>query len=203
MIDVHEPMEYASGHINGSLNIPLARIAQADLPRGPLVLVCQSSNRSAKAMHQLLQQGHPQPVADLMGGMPAWQQAGFEAQGGTPSPDTPGADRGRQPGAAGGDPQPDGGAGLDLAEWLLRHGPPAGHHALEPADDGIPAEMITATMVLLLAGGALIGFLLAVLGAGGSILLLPLLMSGATLPTKAAVPLSLLVVALWALGKFA
>ena len=63
--------------------------------------------------------------------------------------------------------------------------------------------MITATMVLLLAGGALIGFLLAVLGAGGSILLLPLLMSGATLPTKAAVPLSLLVVALWALGKFA
>ena len=71
VIDVHEPMEYASGHINGSLNIPLARIAQADLPRGPLVLVCQSGNRSAKAMHQLLQQGHPQPVADLMGGMPA------------------------------------------------------------------------------------------------------------------------------------
>ena len=80
VIDVREPMEYASGHINGSLNIPLARIAQADLPRGPLVLVCQSGNRSAKAMHQLLQQGHPQPVADLMGGIPAWQQAGFEVR---------------------------------------------------------------------------------------------------------------------------
>jgi uncharacterized membrane protein YfcA len=63
--------------------------------------------------------------------------------------------------------------------------------------------MITATMALLLAGGALIGFLLAVLGAGGSILLLPRLVSGAALLTKAAVPLSLLVVALWALGKFA
>ena len=49
--------------------------------------------------------------------------------------------------------------------------------------------MIPATMALLLAGGALIGFLLAVLGAGGSILLLPLLVSGAALPTKAAVPL--------------
>ena len=61
--------------------------------------------------------------------------------------------------------------------------------------------MITATMALLLAGGALIGFLLAVLGAGGSILLLPLLVSGAALPTKAAVPLSLLVVALLALGN--
>ena len=56
-------------------------------------------------------------------------------------------------------------------------------------------------MALLLAGGALIGFLLAVLGAGGSILLLPLLVSGAALPTKAAVPLSLLVVTLLALGN--
>ena len=61
--------------------------------------------------------------------------------------------------------------------------------------------MITATMALLVAGGALIGFLLAVLGAGGSILLLPLLVSGAALPTKDAVPLSLLVVTLLALGN--
>jgi len=61
--------------------------------------------------------------------------------------------------------------------------------------------MIKATMALLVAGGALIGFLLAVLGAGGSILLLPLLVSGAGLPIKAAVPLSLLVVTLLALGN--
>jgi rhodanese-related sulfurtransferase len=80
VIDVREPMEYASGHISGSLNIPLARISQADLPRGPLVLVCQSGNRSAKALRQLLQQGHPHPVADLVGGVPAWQQAGFEVR---------------------------------------------------------------------------------------------------------------------------
>jgi len=46
-----------------------------------------------------------------------------------------------------------------------------------------------------------IGFLLAVLGAGGSILLLPLLVTGAALPTKVAVPLSLLVVTLLALGN--
>jgi uncharacterized protein len=61
--------------------------------------------------------------------------------------------------------------------------------------------MITSLTVLLLSGGALIGFLLAVLGAGGSILLLPLLVSGAALPTKVAVPLSLLVVTLLALGN--
>jgi len=65
----------------------------------------------------------------------------------------------------------------------------------------ITANLITATVALLLVGGALIGFLLAVLGAGGSILLLPLLVSGAALPTKEAVPLSLLVVSLLALGN--
>jgi len=58
-----------------------------------------------------------------------------------------------------------------------------------------------ATLALLSAGGALIGFLLSVLGAGGSILLLPLLVSGAALPTREAVPLSLLVVTLLALGN--
>ena len=61
--------------------------------------------------------------------------------------------------------------------------------------------MALATIALLAGGGALIGFLLAVLGAGGSILLLPLLVSGAALPTKEAVPLSLLVVMLLALGN--
>ncbi|MCS5705676.1 sulfite exporter TauE/SafE family protein [Synechococcus sp. FGCU-3] len=62
---------------------------------------------------------------------------------------------------------------------------------------GIPL----ATLALLAGGGGLIGFLLSVLGAGGSILLLPLLVSGAALPTKEAVPLSLLVIILLALGN--
>lgn len=61
--------------------------------------------------------------------------------------------------------------------------------------------MIEASWALLLGGGALIGFLLAVLGAGGSILLLPLLVSGAGLPTREAVPLSLIVVGLLALAN--
>ncbi len=77
VIDVREPMEFVTGHIAGSLNVPLSRLAQADLPRGPLVLVCQSGNRSGKGLTQLLQLGHPHPVADLLGGVPAWQQAGF------------------------------------------------------------------------------------------------------------------------------
>jgi rhodanese-related sulfurtransferase len=76
VIDVREPMEYASGHIAGSLNVPLARITAADLPSGPLVLVCHSGNRSSQALNRLLQIGHPHPLADLEGGIPAWQQAG-------------------------------------------------------------------------------------------------------------------------------
>jgi uncharacterized membrane protein YfcA len=61
--------------------------------------------------------------------------------------------------------------------------------------------MALGTLAPLAGGGAVIGFLLSLLGAGGSILLLPLLVSGAALPTKEAVPLSLLVVMLLALGS--
>lgn len=61
--------------------------------------------------------------------------------------------------------------------------------------------MSVALLLLMASGGALIGFLLAVLGAGGSILLLPLLISGAGLPTREAVPLSLLAVTLLAVAN--
>lgn len=39
MIDVRKLLEYASGHITGSLNVPPPQPSQ---PAGPLVLVCQS-----------------------------------------------------------------------------------------------------------------------------------------------------------------
>ena len=58
VIDVREPLEFAGGHIAGSLNVPLARLQQADLPSGPLVLVCQSGNRSAKGVQTLLERGY-------------------------------------------------------------------------------------------------------------------------------------------------
>ncbi|MEB3307245.1 MAG: sulfite exporter TauE/SafE family protein [Cyanobacteriota bacterium] len=61
--------------------------------------------------------------------------------------------------------------------------------------------MALSMLVLLAGGGALIGFLLSVLGAGGSILLLPLLTSGAGLPTDAAIALSLLIVIVLASGN--
>lgn len=77
VIDVREPMEYAGGHIAGSLNVPLARLQQADLPSGPLVLVCQSGNRSARGLQTLRERCAVQPISDLEGGLPSWQQAGL------------------------------------------------------------------------------------------------------------------------------
>jgi len=77
VIDVRDPMEYASGHIAGSLNVPLSRLGKATLPQGPLVLVCQSGTRSARGVAQLRRQRHSAPVSDLEGGLPSWQQAGL------------------------------------------------------------------------------------------------------------------------------
>ena len=57
------------------------------------------------------------------------------------------------------------------------------------------------TLMVLLVGGSLIGFLLAVLGAGGAILLMPLLVNVLDIPTDPAISLSLLVVMLLAIGN--
>ncbi len=77
VIDVRDPMEYASGHIAGSLNVPLPQLCKASLPQGPLVLVCQSGYRSGRGVAQLRRQRHSAPVSELEGGLPAWQQAGL------------------------------------------------------------------------------------------------------------------------------
>jgi rhodanese-related sulfurtransferase len=77
VIDVREPIEFASGHIAGSLNIPLAQLPQAVLPTAPLVLVCQSGNRSARGVRTLIEHGYSQSVRDLEGGLPSWQRTGL------------------------------------------------------------------------------------------------------------------------------
>jgi len=77
VINVREPMEYAGGHIAGSLNVPLARLTDTQLPEGPLVLVCQSGNRSQQGCRRLLDRQPNRLLLDLDGGIPAWQQAGL------------------------------------------------------------------------------------------------------------------------------
>ena len=61
LVDVRTPAEYAVGHIEGSLSIPLDTVPQA-LERfrslqGPVVLICLSGNRSGQAAQWLQAQG--------------------------------------------------------------------------------------------------------------------------------------------------
>ncbi|MGH3457407.1 rhodanese-like domain-containing protein [Aeromicrobium sp.] len=76
VLDVREPQEWAGGHIEGALHIPLgdlpARIDELD-PQSRTVVVCHAGGRSSRATVWLYQQGHD--VVNLAGGMEAWEGA--------------------------------------------------------------------------------------------------------------------------------
>jgi len=78
VIDVSEPGEYAAGHIVGSRNIPIGRLEVApELPKNkalPVVLVCASGKRAAKAAKALEAKGYAKPLV-LAGGLAAWKSA--------------------------------------------------------------------------------------------------------------------------------
>ena len=88
IVDVREPMEFAGGHIAGSRNIPLAQLGEAPLPDGPLVVVCQSGARSERGVAVLNRRGLTVGIADLEGGLIAWQaaQLPLERRRGAPLP---------------------------------------------------------------------------------------------------------------------
>ncbi|MGB7339166.1 MAG: rhodanese-like domain-containing protein [Phototrophicaceae bacterium] len=78
LIDVRTPAEYASGHIAGSINIPVDEIANrlAEIPTDmPVVVYCQSGNRSGRAASILMTNDYNQ-VYDL-GGIARWRSAGY------------------------------------------------------------------------------------------------------------------------------
>jgi rhodanese-related sulfurtransferase len=78
VIDVSEPAEYATGHVVGARNVPAASIGTAkNLPSNkalPLVLVCPTGSRAARAADALQKAGH-QSVHVLGGGLGAWREA--------------------------------------------------------------------------------------------------------------------------------
>jgi phage shock protein E len=55
IIDVRSPQEFAAGHIDGSLNIPLNEINNASLPKKDSIIItcCASGMRSAMAKNIL------------------------------------------------------------------------------------------------------------------------------------------------------
>lgn len=76
VVDVREPDEYARGHVPGAVNIPLAQVGgrAAEVPDGPVFVVCASGNRSKAATSVLRRAGRD--AASVRGGTAAWQRSG-------------------------------------------------------------------------------------------------------------------------------
>jgi rhodanese-related sulfurtransferase len=84
VVDVRDPGEYGSGHILGAKNLTLARLEEGggDIAKRkdkPVIVYCEGSDRSAKAMSALKKQGFTQAF-NLTGGLNAWQQAGLPVE---------------------------------------------------------------------------------------------------------------------------
>lgn len=83
LIDVRGPDEFNAppGHLPGAINIPLAdlpgRIEEVATQSRPVVLVCKTDRRSARAAETLLSAG-VRDVAVLRGGTDGWQQRGLK-----------------------------------------------------------------------------------------------------------------------------
>lgn len=74
ILDVREPHEFASGHIQGARNLPLSGLEQAptDLKTdAPIILVCASGMRS-QAAYQRLQGWGFTNLMNMTGGMSGW-----------------------------------------------------------------------------------------------------------------------------------
>ena len=79
LVDVREPNEYSEIHADGALLLPLSELEAryAELPNDkPLVMICRSGARSARAGEFLLQNGYSD-VTNLTGGTLAWNEAGL------------------------------------------------------------------------------------------------------------------------------
>ncbi|HEX5365034.1 MAG TPA: rhodanese-like domain-containing protein [Gallionella sp.] len=82
LLDVREQEEYAAGHAPNAQLIPLGQLG-ARLPEiaaykdKPIVVMCRSGRRSAKAVALLQEAGYSQ-VSNVKGGIQAWEGEGLE-----------------------------------------------------------------------------------------------------------------------------
>jgi rhodanese-related sulfurtransferase len=84
LLDVRQPAEFDEARIDGALLIPLAELPDRidELPEGkPLVVVCRSGARSARACEFLGEQGFDS--TNVAGGILAWIDAGREVASGS------------------------------------------------------------------------------------------------------------------------
>ncbi len=77
-LDVREAQEYAAGHVEGSVHIPIGEIVRRwqELPaNAPIVVVCQVGQRSGLVAGFLEERGLD--AHNLEGGLEAWAVAGL------------------------------------------------------------------------------------------------------------------------------
>ena len=76
VLDVREPVEWAHGHIDGAVHIPLMDLPSRldEVSGGQILVVCKVGGRSAQAAGYLLEQGYN--AVNLDGGMLDWEAAG-------------------------------------------------------------------------------------------------------------------------------
>lgn len=77
-VDVREPFEWDSGHIEGSLHIPMGEISEraGEIPADKeIVVVCQVGQRSELVADWLSSQGRI--AYNLEGGLMTWSARGF------------------------------------------------------------------------------------------------------------------------------
>lgn len=84
LLDVREAHEYSDGHAPGSLLIPVGhlqhRLKEIEaFQNKPVVVICRSGKRSAKAV-ELLQKAGFTDAHNVVGGMIAWEKAGLPVQ---------------------------------------------------------------------------------------------------------------------------
>lgn len=85
VLDVRQPAEWTSGHIDGATFLTGAELPHRldDVPAGdrPLAVVCGSGYRSSVAASLIAHQRPNQPLVNVLGGMGAWNAAGYPTTG--------------------------------------------------------------------------------------------------------------------------
>jgi rhodanese-related sulfurtransferase len=82
LVDVRQPEEFTvpPGHLPGAVNVPLAdlsgRAGELAARRQPVLLVCKTDRRSARAATELVAAGF-RDVAVLRGGTDGWHRQGL------------------------------------------------------------------------------------------------------------------------------